>query len=244
MYYLLICRFAQARVSVPTKSSRPLGSSEPVARDHRRDSCRRGAGSTPAPRCPSSRFVVGTRGSVGRWHARESGGTRVVKNVAGYQLVKLFVGSSGTLAVMMRAFLRLRALPEETRTVARRFRRPLEAEQAWRELRDLPGQPEVAVLLNPAAADAFDLRRRPSRISSSLGIARKRRGRACLCGNRRVVSRCLSRRVFTVEPGFYEPQRQVASHDSARVQDTHRDIRASSRGSQVRSPDGSSPATR
>ena len=47
--------------------------------------------------------------------ARVKAGGRVVKNVAGYELMKLFVGSSGTLAVMTRAFLRLRALPEETR---------------------------------------------------------------------------------------------------------------------------------
>ncbi len=58
---------------------------------------------------------------------------------------------------MTRAFLRLRALPEETRTVARRFRRSSEAERAWRELRELPHPPEVAALLNPSAADAFDL---------------------------------------------------------------------------------------
>ena len=89
--------------------------------------------------------------------ARVKAGGRVVKNVAGYELMKLFVGSSGTLAVMTRAFLRLRALPEETVTVARRFRRPLEAERAWRELRELPHPPEVAALLNPSAADAFDL---------------------------------------------------------------------------------------
>ena len=88
---------------------------------------------------------------------RVKAGGRVVKNVAGYELMKLFVGSSGTLAVMTRAFLRLRALPEETRTVARRFRRSSEAERAWRELRELPHPPEVAALLNPSAADALDL---------------------------------------------------------------------------------------
>jgi len=88
---------------------------------------------------------------------RVKAGGRVVKNVAGYELMKLLVGSSGTLAVMTRAFLRLRALPEETRTLARGFRRPLEAERAWREVRAFPHPPEVAVLLNPSAADAFDL---------------------------------------------------------------------------------------
>ena len=83
-------------------------------------------------------------------------GGRVVKNVAGYELVKLLVGSSGTLAVMTKAFLRLRALPEATRTVVRGFRRPAEAEQAWRELRELPQPPEVATLLNPDLSRQLD----------------------------------------------------------------------------------------
>lgn len=86
---------------------------------------------------------------------RVKAGGRVVKNVAGYELMKLFVGSSGTLAVMTRAFLRLRALPEETVTVALGFRSPVEAERAWSAFLDLPHPPEVAALVNPTAADAF-----------------------------------------------------------------------------------------
>jgi len=89
--------------------------------------------------------------------SRVKSGGRVVKNVAGYELVKLIVGSSGTLAVITRAFLRLRALPEATRTVVRRFRRPSEAEHAWRELRELAQPPEVAALVNPIACEAFEL---------------------------------------------------------------------------------------
>jgi glycolate oxidase FAD binding subunit len=43
-------------------------------------------------------------------------GGRVVKNVTGYDLAKLFVGSFGTLGVIEWAWLRLRPVPEETRT--------------------------------------------------------------------------------------------------------------------------------
>jgi glycolate oxidase FAD binding subunit len=39
-------------------------------------------------------------------------GGRVVKNVAGYDIVRLFVGSHGTLGLITSAHLRLRALPE------------------------------------------------------------------------------------------------------------------------------------
>lgn len=42
-------------------------------------------------------------------------GARVVKNVTGYDLAKLYVGSLGTLGVIERAWLRLRALPQSTR---------------------------------------------------------------------------------------------------------------------------------
>ncbi len=41
-------------------------------------------------------------------------GGRVVKNVAGYDLAKLYTGSYGTLAAVTEVFLRLHALPEES----------------------------------------------------------------------------------------------------------------------------------
>ncbi|MXZ60000.1 MAG: FAD-binding oxidoreductase [Acidobacteria bacterium] len=43
-------------------------------------------------------------------------GGRVVKNVTGYELTKLFTGSLGTLGAITRVTLRLRALPEASRT--------------------------------------------------------------------------------------------------------------------------------
>jgi glycolate oxidase FAD binding subunit len=44
-------------------------------------------------------------------------GGRVVKNVTGYDLAKLYVGSLGTLGVIERAWLRLRPAPRSTRVV-------------------------------------------------------------------------------------------------------------------------------
>lgn len=49
--------------------------------------------------------------------ARIRSGGRVVKNVTGYELTKLFTGSLGTLGAITRVTLRLRALPEASRTI-------------------------------------------------------------------------------------------------------------------------------
>ena len=56
-------------------------------------------------------FVTGT-GEVVR------GGGRVVKNVAGFDLVRLMIGAWGTLGVITEATVRLRARPETDETVA------------------------------------------------------------------------------------------------------------------------------
>lgn len=48
-------------------------------------------------------------------------GGKVVKNVTGYDLTKLFVGAGGSLGIPVAAHLRLYALPEESRTYCYRF---------------------------------------------------------------------------------------------------------------------------
>jgi glycolate oxidase FAD binding subunit len=59
--------------------------------------------------CIGIRFVTGD----GR---RAKGGGRVVKNVAGYDLMKLLIGSFGTLAVITSASFKLFPAPRKTRT--------------------------------------------------------------------------------------------------------------------------------
>jgi glycolate dehydrogenase FAD-binding subunit len=72
--------------------------------------------------------VVTADGSIVR------GGGRVVKNVAGYDLPKLFIGSFGTLGVVVEATLKLRPRPDDERLVAVPFDRLKDAGAAVRAI--------------------------------------------------------------------------------------------------------------
>jgi len=81
------------------------------------------------------------------------GGGRVVKNVAGFDLVRLMTGSWGTLGVITELTLRLYGLPYNRRTVA--IEAPTDARklaERLRALRDAPVIPFALELLNATAA--------------------------------------------------------------------------------------------
>lgn len=81
------------------------------------------------------------------------GGGKVVKNVAGYDLPKLYCGSFGTLGLIVEATFKVAPLPETTVTLAL----PLDANHNSEDVLDhLLGselQPSFLFLLNPAAAE-------------------------------------------------------------------------------------------
>jgi glycolate oxidase FAD binding subunit len=90
------------------------------------------------------------------------GGGRVVKNVAGFDLVRLMTGSWGTLGVITEVTLRLYALPSNRRTVA--MEAPTDSRQLaerLRLLRDAPIIPYALELLNTDAARRVGLPPRP-----------------------------------------------------------------------------------
>ena len=78
-------------------------------------------------------------------------GGRVVKNVAGFDLVRLNTGAWGTLGVLTEVSVRLRALPEVDRTVAV----TVSAADAWRWLRASEYTPLAAELVSPALSEAL-----------------------------------------------------------------------------------------
>jgi glycolate oxidase FAD binding subunit len=111
--------------TVATASGGPLASAFGAPRDH----------------LLGCELVTGT-GDVVR------AGGRVVKNVAGFDLVRLATGAWGTLGVLTEVSVRLRALPEVDRTIAI----DAGASAAWRWLRASEYRPLAAELVTGALA--------------------------------------------------------------------------------------------
>ena len=85
------------------------------------------------------------------------GGGKVVKNVAGYDLPKLFVGSHGTLGVIVSVTVKLRPLPDDERLVAVVFDRLKDAGAAARAVVASDLIPNALEILDAEAARALGL---------------------------------------------------------------------------------------
>lgn len=86
-------------------------------------------------------------------------GGRVVKNVAGFDLVRLVTGAWGTLGAITEVTVRLRARPEDDRTIAVTLADDgsAGAEAAWRWLRGSEYTPLAAEVLSPSLAQQLSL---------------------------------------------------------------------------------------
>ncbi len=128
-------------------------------------------------------------------------GARTVKNVAGYDLTKLFVGSFGSLGALLEVTLRLVPQPEARALFAVSLP-PARARDALATL--LGGQLEIAtcdVLNHAAAADLklhLPLTLRPDEVVLFLGIMGAAQG---VARQERELTQLFSGRVARLEPG-------------------------------------------
>ena len=95
--------------------------------------------------------VLGLEVVTGRGEIVRAGG-RVVKNVAGFDLVRLFTGSWGTLGAVTEVTLRTRALPEVDETWVVRPARRDSLEALPREIAHAPVAPWACELVNERLA--------------------------------------------------------------------------------------------
>lgn len=104
------------------------------------------------------------------------GGGRVVKNVAGFDLVRLVTGAWGTIGAITEVTLRLRARPEEDVTLVAPVATDPESLQALgTALRSLPFTPYAAELLDGALSERLGVGARPVvaiRLGGSAAVVR------------------------------------------------------------------------
>jgi glycolate oxidase FAD binding subunit len=99
------------------------------------------------------------------------GGGKVVKNVAGYDLPKLFVGSYGTLGVLVEVTARLRPLPDAEKLVGLGFERIKDAGAAVRAMMASDLIPNALELVDGEAARVLGLPAVPALIVGFDGLA-------------------------------------------------------------------------
>jgi glycolate oxidase FAD binding subunit len=83
-------------------------------------------------------------------------GGRVVKNVAGYDMNKLFIGSLGAFGVVLETTYRLAALPQDDRVLAVLFPTLTQATAAVAALRATPLLPSALLLLHADVVQAWN----------------------------------------------------------------------------------------
>ena len=116
--------------------------------------------------------VLGMEFVTGNGDVIRSGG-RVVKNVAGFDLTRLVVGSWGTLGVITEATIRLRARPAQIRTLAVEIDDSAQALNALAvTLRGLPFTPLAAEVVNRALAFELGVGDKPELLIRLGGNAR------------------------------------------------------------------------
>jgi len=97
-------------------------------------------------------FCIGISFVTGDGKQAKAGG-RVVKNVAGYDLMKLLIGSHGSLGVITSANFRVYPRPKQTRTFVMRFGSSAEALAMRDRIIRSPLAPLCLEIASPRALD-------------------------------------------------------------------------------------------
>ena len=100
---------------------------------------------------PARDFVLGTEFVTGEGVLAKAGG-RVVKNVTGYDLHKLLIGSLGTLGVITRVNFRTFPIPAAQETIVAAFADERGALAFCHAIRQSPLEPRLVEVLDPRAA--------------------------------------------------------------------------------------------
>ncbi len=103
---------------------------------------------------PPRDWVIGMRAVLPNGAIVKSGG-KVVKNVTGYAMDRLFIGSLGTLGILLEVTCKVLPLPKATHTVAASFATPGPAISAVHAIRRDGLVPMSAELLNPVLLKRF-----------------------------------------------------------------------------------------
>jgi glycolate oxidase subunit GlcD len=101
-------------------------------------------------------YVLGMKAALAGGRVIRAGG-RVVKNVAGYDLCKLFTGSQGTLVVILELTFKLRPRPRREATLVARSHDLSELLEASRALAGSQLLPVAVELLSPRVAEEVGL---------------------------------------------------------------------------------------
>ena len=100
-------------------------------------------------------LVIGTRSVTASGSIVRSGG-RVVKNVAGYDLGKLYIGSLGTLVLLVEVNLKVTPIPSSQSTTVGSFASLDRVAEMSRSIARSPLMPTALDLLNAAAATTLN----------------------------------------------------------------------------------------
>jgi len=98
--------------------------------------------------------LIGIKVRLADGRVIKSGG-KVVKNVAGYDLAKLFIGAKGTLGTIVEATFKLRPLPDVEQIVSRRCAAPADAGALVRAVVDSPLVPVILDAARGASDNAI-----------------------------------------------------------------------------------------